>query len=259
MNITKLDNNINFNARCVQVRDADWVCQTISQNFPHFSPTKQQTRIIKFLEQNKNNFIFDKQPKTLSDVYEILLNNKNCTNNNKIKTFLDSIKTTLTLFADKRMLAQTFMQGDKLYESLCMVENFKLGNCSENAVLAEFILKLNNIHNACCAAMYKKKYNNFEDLDHAICVFNRDGKPFDGNITKNTIIVDPWVGKADFAKNMERFYRDNFSNYFNINKDETFAYERAETVNLPDFALAKLKDNYSNLIFKNKNRKFMQK
>ena len=259
MNIAKHDNNINFNARCVQIRDADWVCRAVSQNFPHFSTSKHQTRIIKFLEQNKNNFIFDKQPKMLSDVYQILIDNKVSNCENKIKKFLFGIKKTLDFFADKRRLANGIMYENKLFEALYLLENFKLGNCSENAVLAEFVLKLNNIHNACCAAMYKKKYNNFQDLDHAICVFNRDGKPFDGNITKNTIIVDPWVGKADFAKNMERFYRDNFSNYFNINKDETFAYERVETVNLPDFALAKLKDNYSNLIFKNKNRKFMQK
>ena len=61
-------------------------------------------------------------------------------------------------------------------------------------------MKLNNIHNATCATLFKKKNSFCEEIDHAVCIFNRDGSLYNGKISKNTIIVDPWIGKVGFAQ-----------------------------------------------------------
>ena len=175
---------------------------------------------------------------------------------------MDSIRNFIETFGKKRLDTEAFIGYNKVYTSLFMTENFKLGNCSEDAVLAELILKMNNIKNACCASLYKAepgaKIDEWQDADHAVCVFNKDGSVFDDKITDQTIIIDPWVGKAGFAKDMERYYREVMGDYFNIEPYELFKYERAETVNLSDFAMEKLKEKYSPFIFKSKNRRFMQ-
>jgi hypothetical protein len=130
------------------------------------------------------------------------------------------------------------------------------------AMIAELILKMNGIHNACCASLNKGlqrcSYFEWKDLDHLVCVFNRDGSLFTGKPTKETIIIDPWANKAGFAKDMERFYRNEFSHLFKLDPDEVFKYEPAYIVDLPDFVMAKVKDKYHPFIFKNPVRKFMQ-
>ena len=57
---------------------------------------------------------------------------------------------------------------------------------------------------------------------------------------------------------MEKFYRNEFSGYFNLQSHEVFKYERLETVNLSDFAIEKLKEKYQQFVFKNKARSFMK-
>ena len=260
MNIT--NTNTSFKARCVQVRDADWVCRAINHTLPHHSTTKHQARIIDYLERNKSIIKFDKTPTNQTEVYEILLNTKLPSKYNNIQKFLNGIKYSLEKLADNRLKAEVIMKGERLFQSLFMTEMYKTGNCTENAIIAELILKMNNINNACCAAIYKGTKNapqkDWIDIDHAVCVFNIDGTPFSEKITKNTIIIDPWAGKAGFAKDMEKFYRDELSKYFKIQDNEVFKYERASMVNIPDYIMAKLKDKYKPFIFTNKNRKFMK-
>lgn len=253
----------NFSARCPQVRDADWVCRVIQDTLPHFSTTKQQSRIINFLKQNRSIIKYDKTPKTLNDVYEIIAETKLSPQYSSLEKKLQAIGRTINNLGVCRTEVNIVLNIGKLYDALYMTEIYRLGNCSENAAIAELILKMNNIHNACCASLHKglkrMGINNWTDLDHCVCLFNRNGAPFSEKITKDTIILDPWVGKAGFAKDMERFYRNEFSNFFKLDPDEVFKYKRMEFVDIPDIAMSKLKEKYQPFIFKNKNRKFMQK
>ena len=104
---------------------------------------------------------------------------------------MNNIKKFIENFGKKRLEAQDIMPN-KVFESLYLMEVFKVGNCSENAVLAELVLKMNNIRNACCATMFKAVPGDsccdWRDLDHAVCVFNKDGSLFNGKKTKHTIL-----------------------------------------------------------------------
>jgi len=264
MQVNKLNStyeqNLTFNARCPQIRDADWVCRVINQTLPHSSTSKHQTRIIKFLKSHRDVLKYEWTPRNLAQICEILKKKyRGC--NNMLQQKMNNIKKFIENFGKKRLEAQDIMPN-KVFESLYLMEVFKVGNCSENAVLAELVLKMNNIRNACCATMFKAVPGDsccdWSDLDHAVCVFNKDGSLFNGKKTKHTIVIDPWVGKAGFMDDMERFYRNELSGYFNIEPHELFKYERVETVYVSDFAMEKLKEKYTPFIFKNKTRSFMK-
>ena len=253
-----------FTSRCPQIRDAEWVCRVINHTFPHYSTSKQQVRIINLLKRNRSEIKFDTTPKTIADIYKIISGYKPSNPDSKLAKLLKTIQNMLGLYGIKRLTANSlFGMGNKVYESLYLMENYKFGNCSECAIIAELILKMNGINNACCASIHKglkgMSVKDWTDLDHLICIFNKDGTPFADKITKETIIIDPWINKAGFAKDMERFYRNEFSHFFKLDPDEVFKYERAEIVNLEEFAMAKLQDKYHPFIFKNKSRKFMQR
>ena len=261
--ISQSQHSPTFSARCPQVRDADWVCRVINHTFPHFSSSKQQVRIINLLKRNRSTIKYDTTPKTLTDVYDILENFKPKDKTSKLSMQLKKIKEILERYAIKRFSAESEMgHGNKIFESLYLMEKFKFGNCSEMAMIAELILKMNGIQNACCASLNKglqrSPITEWIDLDHLICVFNKDGSVFDGKITPQTIFIDPWANKAGFAKDMERFYRNEFSHFFKLDPDEVFKYEPAYIVDLSEFTMGKVKNKYQPFIFKNPHRKFMQ-
>lgn len=255
--------NTLFKSKCPQVRDAEWVCRTINHTLPHTSTTKHQTRILNFLKNNRNTIKYDRTPQNITEIYKILINNENYEKNQSISKKIESIKNFIKSLGEKRLEAEEHIGFNKLYESLYLTEILKAGNCLENAVIAELILKMNDIHNACCVAIHKGLKNmgqkSWTNLDHAVCIFNRDGSIFNEKINKNTIIIDPWIGKAGFAKDMERYYRNEFSHFYKLDADEVFKYERMEIVDIPSLALEKLKQKYHPFLFKNKNRKFMQR
>lgn len=250
-----------FNAKCPQIRDADWVCRTIQHTLPHSSTSKHKARIVNFLKCNRSKIIYDQTPSNLAEICEILKKeHRRC--DDVLRKKMDSIRNFIETFGKKRLDTEAFIGYNKVYTSLFMTENFKLGNCSEDAVLAELILKMNNVKNACCAAILKAEpgasIDEWKDVDHAVCVFNKDGSIFNDKVSDQTIIIDPWAGKAGFAKDMERYYRNEMSGYFDLEPYELFKYQRVETVDLPDIAMEKLKEKYYPFIFKSKNRRFMQ-
>lgn len=251
-----------FTAKCVQIRDADWVCHKINKTFPHFSLSKHEARIIDFINKNKKliNPVFE--PTNIIDAYEILEKIKKNKKNKSIYKKIRSIVKIINKFGDKRNFASSIMPNN-LFKSLYSFENLKIGNCSEHAIVAELILKMNGIKNATCAGLYKghknsKFISNWTDLDHSICVFNKDGSKFRGNISKHTIFIDSWLNKAGFAKDMERYYSNEHSKLFKLDTNETFKYDECETVLLSKNQMKKIKNKYHPFIFKNKNRDFMQ-
>ena len=252
-----------FTSKCVQIRDADWVCHIINKTFPHTSTTKHETRITNFFKKHKEQLKYNFTPQSLDDVYNFVKNFEK-TSDKKLDNILYAIKNMMDNFAEKRSQADQIMPNHVLQALYCF-ENFKIANCSEHAILAELILKLNGIKNATYAAIYKvdEKYGKHcllkDSLDHAVCIFNKDGTPFNGEVNKHTIIVDPWINKAGFAKDMERFYSHQFPNTFKLKPSEIIVYDHLPIVSLLDKAhLKKIKKKYHPFIFKNENRDFMQ-
>ena len=254
---------ITFTSRCSQVRDADWVCHKINQRFPHFSSTKMQPFIENFLKRNSEVLNYAKPAQNLSEIYFFLDDIIFPEGHQKVQDTVFAIKRMIRNFGEKRLqideLIGTGEFKDNVYKTILMLQN-KHANCTENAIMAELILKMNGIKNACCAILNKCSQNKKpESLDHMICVTNIDGSKFNGKITPKTIIVDPWLNRADFANRMELFFRNDCKNFFELNINESFNYVVREMVDISDDEIDDIKKILPELVFKTKNHKFMQK
>ena len=148
---------------------------------------------------------------------------------------------------------------------LDLLEKYRVGNCMEDANAAALILKMNGIKNVYTAILTSGN----EKVDHMVCVFNKDGSKFSGKIKNSTIIIDPWARKADFAKNMMIYYKNEMCNslniqgsYFttkgrNICSNDKMGLEKYASVYLSEKELNEFKNQYPEFVFKSNNRKFM--
>ncbi len=276
-------NNITFSSRCVYIRDAQWVNHAVNTTFPHFSTSKFKPLITKqLLTTFPDKFTPRNIPKTTNELFYTLrcihLTKKDI-NNDKTFSFFQKIilKTIRSLlpakkkqefnrlaksrniikkFGDLRDSCYTFHDKD-LQRALVLLEEHKLGNCLEEATIAKLVLEINGIKNGKVAYLQNMKTNNF--LDHAVCIFNKDGSEFDGKITNHTIVIDPWAEKADTAKNMLKYYQNTMQNTFDITNKTQVRFSPQNQIIFDENYVQQLKTKYPSLVFKSNSRQFMQK
>lgn len=272
-------NSPNFTARCPQIRDSQWICHTVNSILPHFSTTKFFPMFNKVLKktfpnwykkkplpQNIPEFYYQLKSINLSDkdfnekpfIKKIILKTAYTLLSNATKhnfKILDKCKEKIAYIGNIRTLLDN-TPSPEILKNLILLQKYKVGNCLESASIAELILKINGIKNGTTAMLFHGTTQ--QNLDHAVCVFNRDGTPFKGQITKSTIIIDPWVEKADFAHNMFVHYKNMFNTHLNIKENTPIKLEPIERVFLNDETINFVKTNYPDFIFKSKTRKFMQ-
>lgn len=268
MNSLTINNSPSFTSRNSCIRDAQWVCHKINSELPHYSTTKFTPAYKKLIKDKLfiNNPYLDKnklKPKSMDDIYYIIMMltkiplNQAQLQSNTIKKNLDLLnysKNLINKIGDARTISEQKF-GLKTVSSITyQLNKFKIGNCYEDAKMAELILTLNGISNACTARL---STSSSKFIDHVICLFNKDGTPFDGNINKSTIIIDNWASKVDYAHNMNAFYKNMFNNYyFNISQDDKIKYIKFDKFKLSSKKIKKLKKEYPQFIFNGKN-KFM--
>ena len=249
MNI--FSDNINFTGRCSQVKDAQWVCHVVNTAFPNVSTTRFSAPLYKLKQENAQlyyNFINKNQFQTAKPY-----------NYNELKLFV--------LFDWQKHLVEKLNNVRRRWQSdsknssrlLCNVikqlKLDKIGNCGEDALLSEAILKINGIDNSYTAALCL----NDSKIDHRVCVFNRDGTKFDGKVTKNTIIIDPWIGAADFAQNMFLNYKRFCNKYFfNIKDNSKLGLIDVKSLDMSGEELLLLTLKYDKLLFPGITKEFMR-
>lgn len=253
-----VNNNLytpSFTARCPQNRDGEWVCHIINERFPHFSISKFKPLFQKELKKHMESRLDTQRPWSMINIYYCasLINQANKGKKGKPFTkIIQKIEDIIIDFGEKRRLCEKAFRGNyNIFAILKFLSTHKLGNCHENAALAELVLKLNGVKNA--KTMYIKNGNTIE---HAVCVFNKDGSPFKEIVNNKTIIIDPWSQKADFANKMLIYLKNNFGQHLLF--DDNINFEIHNNINLSPAEIRKLKDKYPFLIFKSKNHKFMQ-
>ncbi len=281
--MNKINSNpksISFKSRCVQVRDAQWVCHKVNTEMPYFSVTKIKPLIIKQMNKLERHFPQRKKTSIKTDylwdnLKALGLNNEDLSQLNlfqrlfikykqkfsytekdkHISIILNKAKTVIKNFYQKRNECKQYKNDIK--SSLVMLEKYKLGNCKETAMLAELILKINGIKNA--KTVILKAENENVTLDHAICVFNKDGSAF-SEIKRDTIVVDPWADKADFATNMIEYYKNQCKFLFRIPQNQKInflPYKHTTNNNLSEKDITQFCIKHPNFLFNNSQRKFM--
>lgn len=270
--------NYSFTGRCAQIKDAQWVCHAIHSTMPHLSTTKFKPAFTKLyfntFPGNRNT----PHPQTIYELKQLLdkitltkddynqlglfkklkfkierkLCSKETEKNLKILTKVKEFILNMGIYRNQYKHANI----SSIEQTLNLLEQHKIGNCQEDAILAEFILKMNGLKNATTATLINGSTQ--KQLDHSVCIINKDGSPFNGKVSNKTIIIDPWAGKADFAKNMIPFYKNIMTNSFNVCKDTNIEFLPIETVHLTETQMNLYKQKYKNFVHKNSNRKFMQ-
>ena len=256
--------NQTFTSRSPQIRDAQWVCQKV-RSLPHISTTHLKPILEKLEEKN---------PK----IYERFISQ---TSVNRYIPRTPEEKNVVKFFSWHKNLVRKIGQvrenwrilGRDDYRRfdnvLGQFKYEKLGNCGEDAFLASSILKINGIDNACIAKMrvetaYHDTTNGeriiSEWQDHVVCLFNRDGSRFDDKNLKKAIIIDPWIGDADFASNIFVKYKNIFNKFFwGVRENSKIYFQKIDKVNFSDAELELLKRKHADLCYPKSSREFMQK
>lgn len=252
-----------FAGRNKYIQDAQWVCHTINANLPHFSTTKHIPTYKRLIFEHPNFVRGSRIPESMKEILEFIelltaqplkpyqITAKSTKQSSQLLNYAKHLISRLGEFRNK----SDYLQGERtIQSSLFMLENFKMGNCYENAKIAELILLLNKIENACIAKL-KTPFN--QKLNHVVCIFNKDGSQFNGTVNNSTIIIDNWAGKADYAKNMYTYYKNLFKDHFYISKNSPIDFEQIEKLNLSPQEIQELTKKYPDFIFKSTKRKFM--
>lgn len=114
---------------------------------------------------------------------------------------------------------------------LSLVQKYKCANCGELSEIVYLACKKKNLKNVNLIGIYgfNPMNNKLVDYDHMAVSFT-DGK--------NTVIIDPWLGFADFAQNCLVKYKQNYHKFlarFNPNLKLTFKTEPSVKICKSDF------------------------
>ena len=268
--------NPSFTAKCPQIRDGEWVCHKINEEFPHFSTSKFKPMFQKKLRNVCGSWLVPKKPMSIEAIlYDACaITNVHCEPTHKgiVKRVVQKLAKP---FMPKRTEKDYQVLGkisDKIEElgqsrvrcmDLCgeenpvkvaikMLKDYKLGNCFENALIAELVMKMNGVENA--RTLYIK---NGKSVEHSVCAFNKDGSKLDKIVNNKTIIIDPWAQKTDYGNNMMVYLKNQFGNNLAIDKKSKLGYEIYEFARLNPSDIEKLRAQYPSLVYNSSNRKFM--
>ena len=215
-------NQISFQSRCPQIREGQRVCSIINQQLPHISDTKFRSAYYNLMDKR----------------LDVKINLRYI---NWMRSMIDRIKEARDLYINGVYGLHT----NKPTRILNQLKFERLGNCYENGKAAEIILKINGQKHVRSASV------NNGQMDHFVCVFNRDGSVFDGTIKNNqTIIVDPWLGKVDFANNMFKVYENMCGKLLKVPSGGKFTLTNVEDIKISDNDINILKQYFPNLFYK---------
>ena len=244
--------NSTFTARCPEIRDLDWAART-AVKYEHISPTNIRRRITDLAINNgllaegqTLHYLRNIRPTTpkrqkISGMY------------NMYKRLIEKIT-----FVRQGWQTEPMPEAKVIKNVINQFKNDKYGNCGEEAFLAGCIAKLNYVKNVYTANLATKD----KKLNHVVCVVNRDGSEFDGTVKPfNTIIVDPWYKKTEFATKLLEEYKTSLKNFLLLEDEEEIIFHQKSItpINLSGMDIFILRANYPELTHPYNGREFMQK
>ena len=249
MNITATNNQISYTGRCSQIRDAQWVIHALKSNYPHFSSSRIKPKMSDIYERVR----------TAGIPYSDIVNKRvpPDTLNGKLLRLCSWHRNFVQKCSRIRQNNQVSGVCDRriFYNIIKQLEKSGFGNCGEDSFVSAVILKMNKVKNVFVAKL--KADENL--VDHSICIFNADGTKFDGKFKKSTIIVDSWLGQADFAHNLFVTYKNRCSKFFpEIKRDSNIGIDKLREIILSNEDILLLNLDFDKLIFPEISHSFMK-
>ena len=145
----------------------------------------------------------------------------NTRNNPKFKLFTQEIQKRIT---DKVREPMDPYRGEghevELFKILVeKVKEFRVANCGDFSKLCKLICNINNIPTRKAELLVSKEGRFRGKIDHAIQIL-----PLNGQKTgfeplsklKDVLIIDPWLGFAEFAPKAEEMFQKEYSRFFGL-------------------------------------------
>lgn len=221
MNVGGISKVLSGSAARKLVRDADKACRVIAEEFPGVSSSRIQT-----FERVNTNQTFTNYCKTK------LLQNRAIRD--------DAWK----LYNNDETLAfyRRFVENMKKYKNI---------NCADYTKLTQLMLKANNIEAVNANILTQK----LKGLDHAVLLVNIPkngfGIYYKNSDLKNIIVIDPWLGFADFANNAVVRYNSEFSRFLGLeNKYEKLFFDTNVNPEISEKTVEFMRKTFPNLIQK---------
>lgn len=173
------------------LKETEKICRIINSEFPAISSTK-----ISEFHCAENNLTF--------------------------QTFANNVyKRIRELIRDP--IWKGYKEGDEQIFYLNLVngiKHHKIANCADYSKLCNLICGINGIQSQKAEMLLVKSDGRMgEMIDHAIHVISSNGKDIKMNkLSKlnNVLIIDPWLGFADYAPQAEARFKSDFHKFFKI-------------------------------------------
>lgn len=238
--------SVNFTGHCSQIRTAYKVCHVINHNLPHISYTKiaPMFKKLKFNAPDCYSKFADSNP-----IFPLILSNAQEKKLFGIFSFERNLIQKIQAIRDYRSSYSICTYNSdfiRLKSIISQLKYAKVGNCHEDANISGLIMRMNGYDNVYTANLKRGKYN----LDHCVCIFNRDGSEFKGKLNRDTIVIDAWSGMCDFAGNMFKKYENTFANHFFIPEQGNFCFDNVHKLKLSDIELEELKRMHPEFLLK---------
>ena len=240
--------NNTFTSRCPMLRDADWVCRK-ANSFQHTSVTKFRKQILD-MAVNRG---------ALAEGQSVHYIGRLKPEGKRNTTLIRFYKAYKRFVEEFTKIRQSWKDCELNHAEVTerLIEQYKncnMANCGEDAFLAAAIVKLNYFKNVYTACFTKDD----KILGHHVCIFNKDGSEFDGKIKPfNTVIIDPWMQKADFANLLLKDYKTSLKNFINFEDIDTieFSPKYISSIDISDFNVCLLRIKYPELKFPYNNKR----
>ena len=220
-------NTPNFKARNLQVRRADQICRMVNTQFPAISTSRLAKRVESSSKYKK---FYSKSFDLSHEIYP------------RVRDKLALIKNDI------------IARYTKLVE---LVRKERLANCDEYTRLASLVCAANNMDSQPLVV----KYISYDTLDLKPCNHVALALVPKGDIKtiarmtcmKDVIVIDPWLGIADYAPNIAQKYKNMFPQYLNMKTDGEFVIvpnEFKKTLHKEHFE--EIREKFPEFVLKNK-------
>jgi|GEM_PF-3031662 len=251
MNVCAINNNPSFTSRNALVRKAQDVCNTVNREFVGVSFSRTYDN-AKAMLQRKSDI----------DV------NKALAFREKFNNFLGNFynKSDKMRSESTQCLSKSNDIVSAIQEYFGILKKHGIFNCGQRATLGEIVAKMNGFKDAKKMVIGSVKNNSGEIYDHAIIVtgMNVPKKISDltsGALTdlpfaelylkppKKAIVIDPWMGFADYADNAILRYKIDYADKLKGGREIRFyPWQNKKLADLSDYDIGKLIDNNQNLL-----------
>lgn len=226
--MTKVDfQNINFKSRNPIVRKADKICRMVNTEFSSISSSKLSAKV----NSNKKYDKFYQYARGLS--YKLM----------------HKVRDELVLYK-----SDIIERYKKIAE---LVKKEHLANCDELTCLAGLICAANGIKSQrLIVHKMENKTLDKKSCEHVALALTEKGdikKDVRMSDMKDVIIIDPWLGLADYAPNVAQKYKNIFPQYLNLkDDDEVFMVPANFKFVFQESDFERAREEFPNFVIENK-------